>query len=395
MKICLSDCDEGGRSESLKRLHYALAIIRAVNGLVDATQNGLYADSVLSVAKRIGLPDWLVEIRHDATHNELPSLSVLRTAIQHLLLWFRDNYWIPQHTYLNSSSEEILRISTTRVPSDINHVSVETSHTLLTDSLVPIFLESLSNQKSPHVANLRSIVKQWPSLTHTLLYRMGLLTLRSIQEDKPAAMENLTNIYICIDYLTQRYVAQSLADIQFLKDIVAQISRFLHPISSTIEFGSAEKVEDSSAQGQLNVTEKHILSDISNKLRQVYQWQDSVIKPTVQSSQSLAQSPSVPLSVHFSLHISTRKRTSSASVVCPPLCSDSLAKKESVYAFTKKRIMRELSFLAASEGQMSHRWPSSWRSLDANDVSISPLGFLPGSVESPALYYVDDCDAEI
>lgn len=59
---------------------YSTAIIRLVNGLVDPLQSGVYARSIASIAAQLGLPGWLVEVRHAATHEELPSLEVLREA---------------------------------------------------------------------------------------------------------------------------------------------------------------------------------------------------------------------------------------------------------------------------------------------------------------------------
>ena len=49
-----------------------------VNGLVDPLQSGVYARSIASIAVQIGLPAWLVEMRHAATHEDLPSLELLR-----------------------------------------------------------------------------------------------------------------------------------------------------------------------------------------------------------------------------------------------------------------------------------------------------------------------------
>jgi ribosomal biogenesis protein LAS1 len=68
-----------GLSSSLSlRQSYATALIRLVNGLVDPLQSGTYARSILSIAAQIGLPAWLVELRHAATHEGLPSLELLR-----------------------------------------------------------------------------------------------------------------------------------------------------------------------------------------------------------------------------------------------------------------------------------------------------------------------------
>jgi ribosomal biogenesis protein LAS1 len=62
------------------RQSYAAAILRLVNGLVDPLQLGAYARSIASIAAQLGLPSWLVELRHAATHEDLPSLQVLREA---------------------------------------------------------------------------------------------------------------------------------------------------------------------------------------------------------------------------------------------------------------------------------------------------------------------------
>lgn len=41
----------------------------------------------------LGLPASFVELRHEATHRELPSLIVLRNATQRSLEWLWDYYW--------------------------------------------------------------------------------------------------------------------------------------------------------------------------------------------------------------------------------------------------------------------------------------------------------------
>jgi hypothetical protein len=64
------------------RQSYATALIRLVNGLVDPLQAGMYARSILSIAAQIGLPVWLVELRHAATHEDLPSLELLRDGVK-------------------------------------------------------------------------------------------------------------------------------------------------------------------------------------------------------------------------------------------------------------------------------------------------------------------------
>ena len=42
----------------------------------------------------------LVDLRHEATHNELPSLPLLRTAAHHALAWLHTSYWQAQQEQL-------------------------------------------------------------------------------------------------------------------------------------------------------------------------------------------------------------------------------------------------------------------------------------------------------
>lgn len=95
------------RSESELRLAYGIVIIRAVNGLVDSSQQGYFAGSVSTLAERIGLPTWIVELRHDATHQNLPSLQSLRVAAHHLMGWYYDNYWYPQFSFLSHVMQSV------------------------------------------------------------------------------------------------------------------------------------------------------------------------------------------------------------------------------------------------------------------------------------------------
>ncbi|KAJ6604255.1 Las1-like-domain-containing protein [Mycena vulgaris] len=77
------------------RHSYAAAIIRLVNGLVDPLQLGAYARSIASIASQLGLPPWLVELRHAATHEDLPSLELLRQAAREAMTWLLHNYFLP------------------------------------------------------------------------------------------------------------------------------------------------------------------------------------------------------------------------------------------------------------------------------------------------------------
>lgn len=83
----------------LQRLALSMTLTRFVNGTTDRLQprgEGSSARSVYSLATELRLPLILVEIRHQASHNELPKLSTLRSAARQALGWLEEYYWEPQ-----------------------------------------------------------------------------------------------------------------------------------------------------------------------------------------------------------------------------------------------------------------------------------------------------------
>ncbi|KAA6408531.1 MAG: cell morphogenesis Las1 [Lasallia pustulata] len=75
------------------RAVYSTAFCRFVTGLTDSYQEGRHKKSMYQVAKDIDLPASFVELRHQAIHEDLPSLVVLRRATARALEWLWDYYW--------------------------------------------------------------------------------------------------------------------------------------------------------------------------------------------------------------------------------------------------------------------------------------------------------------
>ena len=87
-------------SEHAMRLMHAMVITRFVNGVVDPLQQFARAVSVKRLAQDIALPTALVDLRHECTHQRLPSLASLRLAADEALLWLHEHYWLPQRNVL-------------------------------------------------------------------------------------------------------------------------------------------------------------------------------------------------------------------------------------------------------------------------------------------------------
>ena len=53
----------------------------------------------------LGCLAWLVDIRHEAAHTQLPALSLLREASAEALDWLHEYYWAAQELYLQSYNQ--------------------------------------------------------------------------------------------------------------------------------------------------------------------------------------------------------------------------------------------------------------------------------------------------
>ncbi|KAG4306033.1 hypothetical protein PORY_000021 [Pneumocystis oryctolagi] len=92
--ICVMVQEERGTCDPLGlRLSYAMALTRFVNGFLDPEQQGQYVIPMQTLARNIDLPLSFVEIRHASTHEQLPSLVMLRSMAIRALEWLLDKYW--------------------------------------------------------------------------------------------------------------------------------------------------------------------------------------------------------------------------------------------------------------------------------------------------------------
>ncbi|CDZ98443.1 Nuclear protein involved in cell morphogenesis and cell surface growth [Phaffia rhodozyma] len=117
------------------RLSLAASLVRFINTLVDPYQTGQFARPIAMISAELGIPGWLVELRHAGTHENLPSLEVLTEGSQEALNYLNVSFFLPT---LNLSSQ-----------------SFETMHT------VSPFFQS-------HKALLPSLLKQYKTLSKSI-----------------------------------------------------------------------------------------------------------------------------------------------------------------------------------------------------------------------------------
>ncbi|EAY12816.1 Las1-like family protein [Trichomonas vaginalis G3] len=79
-------------------LGLSLSIIRFINGVVEPFKQMHPSNSISSIGSSLGIPDYITQIRHSATHGKLPSFDFACFAAQEALKWLQENYWLPQLT---------------------------------------------------------------------------------------------------------------------------------------------------------------------------------------------------------------------------------------------------------------------------------------------------------
>ncbi|XP_047327234.1 uncharacterized protein LOC124930910 [Impatiens glandulifera] len=97
-------------SDDILAMLYCMAILRLVNGVVEKTRIRSQF-SIAQAAGEIGLPRTLIDIRHEGSHRDLPSLNRLRPASVEALDWLISYYWEPQRSAipLQSNGKELIK----------------------------------------------------------------------------------------------------------------------------------------------------------------------------------------------------------------------------------------------------------------------------------------------
>ncbi|KAH7672040.1 Las1 protein [Dioscorea alata] len=98
--------DSALSSEELLAMLYCMAIVRLVNVFVEPLHKKTRR-SISELAEAIGLPRALIDIRHESSHRDLPSLQLVRLASVKALDWLKSNYWEPQRKAIPDVRKEI------------------------------------------------------------------------------------------------------------------------------------------------------------------------------------------------------------------------------------------------------------------------------------------------
>lgn len=97
--------------ESVEMLADAQCVSRFINLLTDLVQKGMYATSVETLANSIGIPSWIVQLRHTACHGTVfPRMGLLKRAARYLLYDFIiPRYWDAQAHEIGGDTDTVNR----------------------------------------------------------------------------------------------------------------------------------------------------------------------------------------------------------------------------------------------------------------------------------------------
>ncbi|XP_052181326.1 pre-rRNA-processing protein las1-like isoform X2 [Diospyros lotus] len=95
--------NDGLGSEEMLAMLYCMAIMRLVNGVVEKTRKKMVV-SIAEAADAINIPRMLIDIRHEGSHRDLPSLRLVRLASIKALDWLKSYYWEPQQKAIRFQS---------------------------------------------------------------------------------------------------------------------------------------------------------------------------------------------------------------------------------------------------------------------------------------------------
>ncbi|CAI9102892.1 OLC1v1001259C1 [Oldenlandia corymbosa var. corymbosa] len=113
-------------SEDMLAMLYCMAIMRLVNGVIEKTRKKKEV-SIADAAGAIGIPRLLIDIRHESSHRDLPSLHLVRLASVKAVDWLKAYYWEPQKNAIPNLGD-----TATNRRSEIKHKLLELAFCLKT-----------------------------------------------------------------------------------------------------------------------------------------------------------------------------------------------------------------------------------------------------------------------
>ncbi|KAJ8027531.1 Ribosomal biogenesis protein LAS1L [Holothuria leucospilota] len=92
--------DNGQLKENHLAKLFSLALVRSITLITHSMQSGGALTPMQVLARQSGIPEWIVQFRHDTSHSVgSPSFSLAKAGVYFMISWLKDNFWdvyVPQ-----------------------------------------------------------------------------------------------------------------------------------------------------------------------------------------------------------------------------------------------------------------------------------------------------------
>ena len=169
------------KDDEMTRMMLGMSVLRVVNQVTDLHQKSKNAIPIAAIAGNIELPEYIVDVRHAATHGDLPDLFLLSKAVRDLYAFLFDTYWQVQYSALqqieaglnirfekylrkakHTTDERVLKKTASEA---FKQEEVLRQHTeWLPKKVIEIYLKVQEDSWIPMVVHLHSVVPDFSSL---------------------------------------------------------------------------------------------------------------------------------------------------------------------------------------------------------------------------------------
>ena len=154
------------------RNSYSTLLLRSVNGLAD-TYRHQKKSALLSVShccSLAGLPLWIVDVRHDASHNDLPSLGVCRIGALESLKFWKGRYWDELDEKVFGDIPSSQKSNETASGDGTNDLPKAGARTLALDCLMryqkAVEIESIQRQEAFEKKKVKPDIREYQRFSH-------------------------------------------------------------------------------------------------------------------------------------------------------------------------------------------------------------------------------------
>ena len=162
----------------------SLGIIRFINGVIEPYKDANISSSIQTICNELNVPDHVLNIRHAATHGQIPTFEFACVGALSALKWLRDNYWEQQLNVLknirNEARNEIISYFNGSGNDPINKAKKYHVFSFFVPELIDFILDHEIQQHGQMLVNLISsktdvFPSLGPAITASILteYRSG------------------------------------------------------------------------------------------------------------------------------------------------------------------------------------------------------------------------------